>query len=289
MDGISLAPYVMTKAFVVGDGQDLITSEGYDFNIDTPITIPGTNVHVLLTHPVMANTTINSSETSFSELATPGYSDGPSVWYISDMQQTYQQQHSDRPSVCNIAGIQHMQQTYQQQHSDRPRVRNIAGIQHMQQTYQQQHSDRPSVRNTADIQHEQQTHQQQQTVVWPAEHDRQTVSPRPTSLTLPSKRKMASKIPRPPNAFILFGNEWRKKLALQHPGENNKEISVRLGAMWKSMTNEEKGVYMALAREADAKHKKKYPDYVYNPQVARIQKSLRESGLYTTTYGRRAR
>jgi hypothetical protein len=32
---------------------------------------------------------------------------------------------------------------------------------------------------------------------------------------------------RPPNAFILFGKEWRKKVAAQFPLEKNKNISVR--------------------------------------------------------------
>lgn len=36
------------------------------------------------------------------------------------------------------------------------------------------------------------------------------------------------KIPRPANAFMLFANEWRKKLAIQNPRESNKDISVRL-------------------------------------------------------------
>ena len=36
------------------------------------------------------------------------------------------------------------------------------------------------------------------------------------------------KIPRPANAFMLFANEWRKKLALENPRESNKDISVRL-------------------------------------------------------------
>lgn len=41
------------------------------------------------------------------------------------------------------------------------------------------------------------------------------------------KLQLAPKIPRPPNAFMLFANEWRKKLAFQYPRESNKDISVR--------------------------------------------------------------
>lgn len=26
-------------------------------------------------------------------------------------------------------------------------------------------------------------------------------------------------IPRPPNAFMIFANEWRKKLSVEHPGK----------------------------------------------------------------------
>lgn len=29
------------------------------------------------------------------------------------------------------------------------------------------------------------------------------------------------KIPRPPNAFMIFANEWRKKLAIKNPGRKN--------------------------------------------------------------------
>jgi hypothetical protein len=63
---------------------------------------------------------------------------------------------------------------------------------------------------------------------------------------------------------------------MQYPWERNKDISVRLGVMWKSMKKEEKDVYMNIAREVNAEHKKKYPDYVYCPKEARIQKALRK-------------
>lgn len=40
--------------------------------------------------------------------------------------------------------------------------------------------------------------------------------------------RVKPKIPRPANAFMLFANEWRRKLAAENPRESNKDISVRL-------------------------------------------------------------
>ncbi|KAL6423572.1 hypothetical protein ACFW04_010247 [Cataglyphis niger] len=67
------------------------------------------------------------------------------------------------------------------------------------------------------------------------------------------------KIPRPANAFMLFANEWRRKLAAENPRESNKDISVRLGIFWKNMSKDVKEKYFALAREVDREHKRKYP------------------------------
>jgi hypothetical protein len=137
------------------------------------------------------------------------------------------------------------------------------------------HFDILSDCNNANIEHVKQTHQQQQLVVYSAEQDRQMFSSCPPSQR---KQKAVSKIPRPPNAFLLFANRWRRTLAMQYPLEKNKEISVRLGIMWKSMNKEEKDVYMNAAREVVDEHKRKYPDYVYCPKEARIQKALRLGG-----------
>ncbi|EZA58802.1 Transcription factor Sox-19b [Ooceraea biroi] len=89
------------------------------------------------------------------------------------------------------------------------------------------------------------------------------------------------KIPRPANAFMLFANEWRRKLAAENPRESNKDISVRLvvqkqSIFWKNMSKDVKEKYFALAREVDKEHKRKYPDYVYNPKEARLRKAMRE-------------
>ncbi|XP_054260416.1 uncharacterized protein LOC128985068 [Macrosteles quadrilineatus] len=87
---------------------------------------------------------------------------------------------------------------------------------------------------------------------------------------------VAKKIPRPPNAFMIFANDWRKRLALQNPTESNKTISVRLGQMWKNMTKSAKETYYQRSKQAGQDHKLKYPGYIYNPKEARIRKALRE-------------
>ncbi|XP_021941702.1 sex-determining region Y protein-like [Zootermopsis nevadensis] len=51
---------------------------------------------------------------------------------------------------------------------------------------------------------------------------------------------------------------------------------MRLGCMWRTIQNKDKEGYFARARQADEEHRKKYPDYVYNPNVAREQKILRK-------------
>ncbi|XP_021921950.1 uncharacterized protein LOC110830888 isoform X2 [Zootermopsis nevadensis] len=34
------------------------------------------------------------------------------------------------------------------------------------------------------------------------------------------------RVPRPPNAFMVFSNEWRNKLAALYPADSNTQISV---------------------------------------------------------------
>lgn len=67
------------------------------------------------------------------------------------------------------------------------------------------------------------------------------------------------RVPRPANAFMLFANENRKKMAHQYPLDSNKEISKRLGNSWRSLEADEKNKYFAMAKQVDADHKKKYP------------------------------
>ncbi|XP_046665081.1 uncharacterized protein LOC124357378 isoform X2 [Homalodisca vitripennis] len=95
----------------------------------------------------------------------------------------------------------------------------------------------------------------------------------------------SKKIPRPPNAFMIFANEWRKQLAQQHPTDSNKSISVRLGQLWKNMSKGSKEIYYQRSRQAGQDHKQKYPGYVYNPKEARMRKALREQSRGTRVAG----
>ncbi|ENN71821.1 hypothetical protein HUJ04_005241 [Dendroctonus ponderosae] len=83
------------------------------------------------------------------------------------------------------------------------------------------------------------------------------------------------KIPRPPNAFMLYANEHRKTLAHLFPADSNKEISRRLGQSWKDLNRQEKSKYFQKAKDIDHEHKRKYPGYVYNPKDARMRKAIR--------------
>jgi hypothetical protein len=109
----------------------------------------------------------------------------------------------------------------------------------------------------------------------PAVDHKQTCSTLPNLGKSEAALKDKVKVRRPPNAYIIFANEWRKIISAQNPGEKTQQISTRLGAMWKSLTDDERDHYTHTARKLNAEHRRKYPNYVYCPNVARTQKALR--------------
>lgn len=58
--------------------------------------------------------------------------------------------------------------------------------------------------------------------------------------------------------------------------ESNKDISVRLGTMWKNLDADSKETYYSAARKADEEHKQKYPGYYYSPKEARMRKGMKQ-------------
>ncbi|KAM5442513.1 hypothetical protein MferCBS31731_002391 [Microsporum ferrugineum] len=76
----------------------------------------------------------------------------------------------------------------------------------------------------------------------------------------------APKIPRPPNAFILYRQHHHPVIKSAHPEYHNNDISVLLGKKWKAETPETKAHFKALAEEIKKKHAEDNPGYQYAPR-----------------------
>ncbi|KAI0353849.1 hypothetical protein OH77DRAFT_1406116, partial [Trametes cingulata] len=97
-----------------------------------------------------------------------------------------------------------------------------------------------------------------------------------------AKKRDASYIPRPPNAFILFRSSF---IRAQHiPGQiegNHSALSKIIGKCWKALPREERKVWEAKAVVALAEHRKKYPDWRFKPAanaLAKVKDGPRKRG-----------
>ncbi|BCS22942.1 HMG-box domain-containing protein [Aspergillus puulaauensis] len=87
---------------------------------------------------------------------------------------------------------------------------------------------------------------------------------------VPVKSRAAStkstKVPRPPNAFILYRQHHHPRVKGQYPELSNNEISVILGKQWRAESEEAKLHFKNLAEEFKKKHAEDHPDYQYTPR-----------------------
>ncbi|XP_054287722.1 transcription factor Sox-10-like [Macrosteles quadrilineatus] len=92
------------------------------------------------------------------------------------------------------------------------------------------------------------------------------------SKTSSDKRK--SHVKRPMNAFMVWAQAARRKLADHYPHLHNAQLSKTLGRMWKQLSDHDKKPFQDEAERLRLIHKKQYPDYKYQPRRRKVGKPL---------------
>nr|XP_055051090.1 transcription factor SOX-10 [Misgurnus anguillicaudatus] len=91
-----------------------------------------------------------------------------------------------------------------------------------------------------------------------------TLVPMPVRVNSGSKSKPHVK--RPMNAFMVWAQAARRKLADQYPHLHNAELSKTLGKLWRLLNEADKRPFIEEAERLRKQHKKDYPEYKYQPR-----------------------
>lgn len=85
-------------------------------------------------------------------------------------------------------------------------------------------------------------------------------------------------IKRPLNAFMLWSQKQRQKIALNNPQIPNSEISKRLGAEWRSLSESEKGPFIEESKKLKRQHELDHPNYKFVQRRKRKARPIHTAG-----------